>query len=294
MNRLASAVLILGLLVAIGWAAREKSSDAPAGGEVGAGWAAAHNAQLRRVLNLPAAVELKFKEVGESPAPGYHLVVFDLVTGDRREPLQLYVSRDGRRLLYDRVYDLENPFQALREQIRLDNVPGRGPADAPVTIVEYSDFTCSYCRRFYETLLGPLFERYGSKVRVVYKNFPLTGLRAWSEDAAIAGACAFRQGNQRFWALHDRLFQETFRLREGRPLLRELAGEVGLDVPAFTACLDQRDGLVDVARDVTEGERLGVDGTPTFFVNGRPIPGLVPTELFFQIVDEELAAAQSR
>ena len=296
MSRLASLVLFLGLLVGLVWAARQASSgdDKPARVDLDAGWAAAHTAQLRRLLNLPASVELEFKEVGESSIPDYRLLVFSVLEGDDRQPLQLYVSRDGRRVLYDRLYELEDPFRALREQIQLENAPVRGPADAPVTIVEYSDFTCIYCHRFFLTLERPLFERYGDKVRLVYKNFPLTGLRSWSEEAALAAACAFRQGNQQFWALHEKLFEGATRLREGRAVLLELAQQAGLNLPAFTGCLDQRDGLPEVAQDIREGERLGVNGTPTFFVNGRPIPGLVSPQHFFQIVDEELAAAQPR
>ena len=194
----------------------------------------------------------------------------------------------------DRPPERNNPFQHIREQISLENVPARGPADAPVTIVEYSDYTCVYCRRFFETQEGPLFERYSGKVRLVYKNFPLTGLRAWSQDAALAGACAFRQGNDRFWALHEKLFHEAPRLREGRPLYLELGRDAGLDLPAFTTCLDKRQAMPDVTRDIEEGDRLGLNGTPTLFVNGRPVEGLIPTGRFFQVVDEALAVAQRR
>lgn len=295
MGRFASIVLLLGLALGLVWAGRRAASEADdtARGGVDAAWAAAHSTQLRRVLNLPAPYRLEFKKVRESPLPDYYLVWFDVVGRDDRRPLALYVSRDGQRVRYEqRLYELDDPFRGLREQIRLENVPVRGPAGAPVTVVEYSDYTCGYCRRFFETLEKPLFQRYGSQVRLVYKNFPLTGLRSWSEDAAVAGACAFRQGNESFWALHERLFQKSERLQEGRALYGELAREAGLNLLAFTACLDERQSLPDVTRDQEEGERLGVDGTPSFFVNGRPIPGLVRPEHFFQIVDEELAAAQ--
>lgn len=191
-----------------------------------------------------------------------------------------------------RAPERNDPYQQTRDRISLENVPARGPADAPVTIIEYSDYTCVYCRRFFETQEGPLFERYRGKLRLVYKNFPLTGLRSWSEDAALAGACAFRQGNDQFWALHEKLFHEAPRLREGRPLYRALARDAGLDLPAFTTCLDNRAALADVTRDVEEGDRLGVNGTPTFYVNGRPVEGLIPAGRFFQVVDEALAAAR--
>src|SRR3972149_4458421 len=199
----------------------------------------------------------------------------------------------GRRLPYDRVSRLDDPFRANREKINEENAPARGPAEAPVTIVEYSDYTCGYCRQFFEQRGEPLFERYGGRVRFVYKHFPLVGLRAWSEDAALAGACAYRQGNDRFWALHSTLFQSPARLKQGAPALVGLARDAGLDVPAFKMCLEKRETQADVQRDVAEGDALNVQGTPTFYVNGRPIEGLVPAEEFFAIVDGELAAARA-
>ncbi len=296
MTRLGSLILVIALAGAIGWTARKhaSSTDEAAAVEVNARWVDVHYPQLRRILNLPASMELEFKEVEKSETPGYQLVVFDLVDGERRREFELHVSQDGRRVLYDRLYPVENPFEELRRQIRLEGAPARGPADAPVTIVEYSDYTCGYCRQFFRTIEEPLFARYGDRIRFVYKNFPLTGLRSWSKEAAIAAACAYRQGNDRFWALHDKLFQAASQLREGEPVLVRLARETGLDVPAFRQCLEQQEGLIDVARDIEEGERLGVEGTPTFFINGRPVPGLVPPAFFFQIVEEELAAAQRR
>src|SRR3990172_6998425 len=145
----------------VGWAARPDSAADKAGAEIPGEWVVAHQAELRRALNLPGLVELEFKEVGQSSAPDYRLLKFELVAGERRRPLQLYVSHDGRRLLYDRVYELDAPFRANREKINEENAPARGPAEAPVTIVEYSDYTCGYCRQFFEKMEGPLFEPYG-------------------------------------------------------------------------------------------------------------------------------------
>lgn len=294
MSRLGGVALLLGLLLAVLWAGRRLSSgtDNPAGVLVGAEWAAEHSTQLRRILNIPASMQLEFKEVAESPAPDYHLLVFEALEGEERFPIEIFVSRDGRQVFFDRPYDLEDPFGAIRKQIQVEEAPARGPADAALTIVEYSDYTCPYCRQFFLAVEEPLLDQFGDRVRLVYKNFPLAGMRAWSMDAALAAACAFRQGNQPFWTLHEKLFREMPRLKEGRPVLHKLAGEAGLDVPAFTRCFDQRDALAEVNRDLQEGERLGVQGTPTFFVNGRPIPGLVSPENFFHIVEEELAAAQ--
>lgn len=295
MGRFASIVLLVGLLVALTWAARRVASDGdkPALADVDAAWVTANEASLRRVLDLPPAARLEFKEVRQAAVQGFTVVAFELQEGERRRPLRIAVTQDGRWVLHGRqLYQLNDPFRPNREKIQLDNVPVRGAADAPVTVVEYSDYTCPYCRQFFQTTENPLLERYTGKVRFIYKNFPLPELRAWSQDAAVAAACAFRQGNDPFWAYHQQLFQQVPRLQEGRAVFVELARQAGLNLPNFESCYDQRATTGDVARDLKEAERLGVDGTPAFFVNGRPIWGLVSQERFFQIVDEELNAAQ--
>src|SRR3989304_3146643 len=138
MARIGSGVLIIGWLVAVGWLARHDSAAGKAA-EINGEWATTHEAQLRRALNLPEYVELNFKEVGESSVADPRLRKFERVAGERRRPLQLYVSHDGQRLLYDRVYELDDPFRANREKINGENAPSRGPAAAPVTIVERSE-----------------------------------------------------------------------------------------------------------------------------------------------------------
>jgi protein-disulfide isomerase len=288
MGRIGSFLLAVGLLAGVWWAARQGST-----GAVNEGWAATYNQELRRVLNVPPSVELEFKSSRPSSEAGQALALFDAVEGEARDSLELSVSADGAQLFYGgRTYALADPFRALRESIGLDDAPARGPLDAAVTVVEFSDYTCAYCRQFYQTLEKPLLERYGNQVRLVYKHFPLVDVRAWSEDAAGAAACAYRQGNQQFWAYHERLFQEADRLKEGRPLLLTLASEAGLESVSFQRCLAERQGLPDIARDLDEAGRLAVEVTPTFFINGRPVYGFVRPEYFFYIIEQELAAAR--
>src|SRR3970282_745775 len=113
MARIGSVVLIIGLLVAVGWLARHDSAAGKAA-EINGEWATPPQAPLRGALNWPEYVELNFKEVGESSVADYRLLKFELVAGERRRPLQLYVSHDGQRLLYDRAYELDEPFLAQR------------------------------------------------------------------------------------------------------------------------------------------------------------------------------------
>jgi predicted DsbA family dithiol-disulfide isomerase len=288
MRRVASTFVALVLLGSAAlWAGRQ-----PAPVSLDAHWAERYGGQLRRVLNLPPLVELQFKRARSGDAGHPAVAEFDAVVENDRYPLELTVSRDGNRLFYeDRVYRLADPFGNLRAQISLADAPARGPANAPLTIVEYADYTCVFCRRFALTLEQPLLERYAGRVRLVYKHFPLTEMRPHAEKVSLAAACAFQQGNEQFWAYHEKLFEQADHLRKGDATLLRLAQETGLDLPAFRRCLESRRGGDAVARDVSEGEALGIGGTPAFFFNGRPVYGLVRPEYFFYIADQELAAA---
>jgi protein-disulfide isomerase len=288
MTRIGSALLALALVVGVVWVARHVAGETVT---PDAAWTERNASALRRIVGLPPSAHLEFELASASRTPDFYNVRLSVMSGGRRQPLDLLVSRDGKRVFYGRPYSLADPFADIRVQIRLADAPARGAATAPLTMVEYVDYTCGFCRQFADTVEAPLLERYAGRVRIVYKNFPLTGLRAWSADAAAAAACAYQQDNDKFLALHDKLFRNQPRLKEGRPLLASLAREAGLDWKLFSACLEDPQTEAALARDVAEGDRVGVTGTPTFFLNGRPIAGARPAEMFYAVVDEELAAA---
>ncbi|MGH9804323.1 MAG: DsbA family protein [Candidatus Acidiferrales bacterium] len=286
MRHLGEFLLFLGLLAGVWWALRTSEP-------LGARWAAENDTVLRRIFNLPPDVSLEFTQTRPGEDPDTTLVTFEIARGDERRTFELPVSRDGRRVRYDgRQLLLADPFSAVRSEISLDNLPAHGAENAALTIVEFSDFTCQYCRQFFNTTEPELLARYGRRVRLLYKYAPVGEARPGSEEAALAAACAFRQSNQAFWAYHARLFSQASRLAEGRSVLLALAREAELELPAFERCLNERQSLPDVSRDIEEADRLGVDATPTFFFNGRAYYGLPPREYFFQIVEEELKAAR--
>jgi len=161
--------------------------------------------------------------------------------------------------------------------------PSRGPDDARVTIVEFSDFQCPYCQRVTPTLEA-IAERYPEEVRIVYRNFPL-GNHKRATPAAEAALCADEQG--KFWPFHDMLFENPREL--GDDNFADYASKAGLDQAAFDACYSERRFSAQVARDLTEGRAAGVTGTPAFFVNGVMLSGAQPKEAFFELIDAELA-----
>lgn len=161
----------------------------------------------------------------------------------------------------------------------VSNDPRLGDADAPVTIIELSDFECPYCARFHGETFPALRRLYGDRIQWIYVNkyFPQ---HPNAERAALAAECAHRQG--RFWEYAERLFAGQERLGSG--VIEEAASQIGLDGPAFSACLQNRETAAEVAADQAEGDRIGVDATPTFIVNGHKIVGAQPVSVFNQII----------
>lgn len=167
-----------------------------------------------------------------------------------------------------------------------DNDPAFGPDDAAVTIVEFSDFYCSFCGRFANETLPLLQETYGDYIRFVYRDMPIIGGQI-SVDAAIAGNCAHAQDN--FWGFHNLIFQNAG--ARSRDAFVSFADELGLDTELFAACLDDRAMSEEVTLDYIDGQGLGISGTPAFFINGRLVSGAQPYDTFALVIDSELRKA---
>jgi protein-disulfide isomerase len=173
-----------------------------------------------------------------------------------------------------------------REIAVAETDPSQGTASAPVTIVEFSDFQCPYCQRASPTLRR-IKETYGDKVRLVWKDFPLTQIHPEAFRAAEAAHCAGEQG--KFWVFHDRLFADQSAL--GLDALKRHATQISLDVAKFDQCLASSKYADRVRNGVAEGTALGVSSTPTVYINGRMLAGAYPYETFAGIIEEELARA---
>jgi protein-disulfide isomerase len=167
----------------------------------------------------------------------------------------------------------------------VDNDPAFGPEDAKVTMIEFSDFQCSYCKEFFDQTYFRLKQNYGDTVRFVYRDFPMTNVHPEAQAAAEAAECAHEQG--RFWEYHDALFTHQDKL--GANYYFELAQQLGLDPDTFGQCLRGGKYTLEVANDFGDGLNSGVQGTPTFYINGRMVVGAQPYDVFKQVIDEELA-----
>ena len=191
--------------------------------------------------------------------------------------------------LHDRLSD-EQGVEVFFEKYRLAfndaEAPSRGPEDAPVTLVEFSDFECPFCGRFFP-VLKQVEAEYGDQVRIIYRQFPLTNLHPNAFKAAEASLCANEQ--ESFWNMHDLMFQEQTRLTVSD--LKEKAGRLGLDQGEFDQCLDTGRFVQQVQEDFREGQRVGVTGTPAIFINGvRLEGGAVAFDVVADAIDAELNA----
>ena len=236
-----------------------------------------------------------FKVIKIEPAeiPGWKKGHLEAALGEQKQDVPFYVSNDGRYLFRSDVVDLTiDPFQAVMQKIKLDGAPSRGPADAKVTVVEFSDFECPFCARAWEIFEKEVYPQYGDKVRFVFKQMPLTQIHPFSEDAAVATMCALQQGNDQFWKLYNGLFAAQNEItKENLPAkVEQIATAAGLDVPKLKDCLASRKSLDAVRADQQEAAAVGVNSTPTFFVNGRRVQGAQDANAFKQALDQALGA----
>lgn len=173
----------------------------------------------------------------------------------------------------------------FRSEVVTAGAPVRGAADATVTIVEFSDFHCPFCRKV-QPVLEQVRAKYGSKIKMVFRDFPLDSLHPQARAAAEAGRCATEQG--KFWEFHDKVFAGD--PDASQAALDRIAKEVGMDVTAFETCRTSGKYRSSVQASSEEGQKLGITGTPTFFINGRILVGAQPFDAFVKIIDEELTA----
>jgi protein-disulfide isomerase len=269
------------------------------GGGPGGGPAASDESVSQKVIDYfqktVTTPGLAFKVTKLEPAevPGWRKGNLEVALGQQTQNVAFYISSDGRYLFRGDAVDLSvDPLKQVMAKIKLDDQPARGPKDAKVTMVEYSDFQCPFCSKVYDTVEKQVMKDYGDKVRFVFKNFPLSSIHPWAEDGAVASECAFQQSNDGFWALYNGLFSKQSEINKDN--LKEkasgIAKDAGLDLGKFQECFDGKKSLDAVKADEGEASALGVNSTPTFFINGRKLSGAGSYEQFKALIDQELGA----
>jgi len=176
------------------------------------------------------------------------------------------------------------PSINMEELIENDDI--KGNPNAPVTIVEWSDFECPYCAKFYSQTLEQIDEKYiqTGKVKFVYRDFPLS-FHANAQKAAEAAECAGEQG--KYFEMHDTLFEQG--VDGGVSSFKQFAEDISLDTSEFNECLDSGEMASEVSKDMSDGSAIGIKGTPGFVINGQLVSGAQPFSVFQQVIEAELA-----
>jgi protein-disulfide isomerase len=167
-------------------------------------------------------------------------------------------------------------------QIETADDPFLGPAEASVVVVEFVDFQCPYCKEVY-TMVRELAAQYGNRVKFIIRDFPLSEIHPEAQAAAEASGCAFEQGNDKFWAYHDKLYQNQDSLSVTS--YATLASQVNLDEEKFATCMSSHTRSTEILGDLADGAAVGVTGTPTFFLNGYRVQGVIPKDKFAKALD---------
>ncbi len=252
-----------------------------------------------------------FEDIG---TPGVEMGRF-IVGGQQQQPFLITDGDKKMYLLAGGPFDVSKTEEELADQIAsrkavkkaeaklindelvpaVADLPFRGTADAPVTIVEFSDFQCPYCARATDTM-HKLVEKHADKIRLVYVQFPLESIHPWARPASIASICASNQSNDAFWTLHDKYFEDQREINEDNIIEKSQGylADAGIDMDQWMTCStdDASEGyqaasdLVDTSLQL--GAKHGVGSTPVFFVNGHLVNGAQPLETFEEAVNEAL------
>lgn len=255
--------------------------------------------RLERSALVEKEITAKIPSVSEADIAEWYRVNQARVQGATldqvRSPIRAYLTQERMQTIRTQYLDALKAKTAVRinlepprQRIASGDSPARGPANAPIELVEFSDFQCPYCLRADPTVRQVL-ATYGDRIHLVYRHYPLPN-HPNARPAAEAATCAGDQG--KFWAYHDRLFGNQARLENAD--LKQHAVEIGLDAAKFNACVDRRQSKAQVDADIRAAEEAGVNGTPHFFINGRPLSGAQPFEAFKRVIDEELELKKSR
>lgn len=257
--------------------------------------------EVRSRYNVPPQIAISLSAPKPSEFTGYETVVVTFTGGTHTTSHDFLLSKDRKTFAHLDKMDIS---QDLMSKIDLKGRPVRGNPNAKVTIVNFDDFECPFCSRMHATLFPGLLKTYGDKVKVVYKDYPLVEIHPWAMRAAVDGNCLAAQNNDAYWDFADYVHssqREISQKADGAKDWKESFDRLdvaaktqgtkhGLDQAKLEACMKKQDES-SVRASMAEGDKLGVDSTPTLFINGERLSGAVPEEQMRSILDRALADA---
>lgn len=257
--------------------------------------------QVRAHYSLPPGVKVMMGTLRSSEFANYDALTVTFVSANKKQEFEFLLSRDHKTLVRLTKMDLtSNPFAETMKKIDVSGRPTRGNKDAKVTVVNYDDFECPFCSRMHETLFPGLFREYGDRVLFIYKDYPLEEIHPWAVHAAVNASCLGAQNGDAYWDYADYLHgnQHAIGGEKGRDgpnaeldkLATLQAQKHNLDLPKLQACVKAQDEK-GVRASMREAEAVGVEATPTMFINGQKLDGAVPAEDVRLALDQALKDA---
>jgi protein-disulfide isomerase len=249
----------------------------------------------REQFKIPEATSVTAGPFHNSGFPNFLTTTLTFENGKQKQTQDFYITKDNRTLVLGSVYNLG--LDLRREALRTivtTNQPTQGPAHAPVTVVEYADLECPSCGRLHEFLEKELIPKYGNKVRVIFKEFPLVQIHDWALTAAIANECVYEIKPEAFAPYRSLIYQNQSSTNAAnvRDALLDYADQVGVGRVRLAGCLDSKASLPRVDEGSREAKRLEIQSTPTCFINGRMLVGYPSAEAYYKAVDAALEEAK--
>jgi protein-disulfide isomerase len=258
-------------------------------------------AQIRAHFTVPPEVNVKVGTPKASDMPGYDSVVVTISDGDKSKDYDFLLSKDGTTLARLTKFDItKDPYAETMSKIDTAGRPVRGNKDAKVTIVNFDDFECPFCAHMHAALLDVL-KQYGDKVRVIYKDFPLSEIHPWADRAAVDSNCLAVQNSDAYWDFADYVHanQSAITAKDQHrtvDAMKDAVDKVTLDmgrkhslnVDQLQACIKNQAETAALKKSETEGAGLSIDATPTMFINGERMEGAVDEKDLIDVIKKHL------
>jgi protein-disulfide isomerase len=256
--------------------------------------------QVRAYFSIPPDVDVKLGPLTPSEFPNYDNLTVTLSQGGKSQSVSFILSRDGKNLIRLTRMDLtKDPYTETMKKIDVAGRPVRGNPDAKVTIVNYDDFECPFCSRMHSTLMSEILPQYSDKIKIIYKDYPLS-MHPWAIHAANDANCLAKESDKAYWEFADYVHANQRGISGAQKDLQQAFGELdritldigkknGADPTKLQACVK---GQADsVKASMAEGDSVGVSATPTMFVNGERLEGAVDADQVKAALNQQLLAA---
>jgi len=249
--------------------------------------------EIRSRYSVPPSIDVGLTDPKASDIPGYDQITVTFTGGAHNTSFEFLVSKDRKTLARVEKFDIS---QDMMSKIDVKNRPVRGNVNAQVTIINFDDFQCPFCSRMHATLFPNVLQAYGDKIKVIYRDYPLVEIHPWAMHAAVDANCLGDQNNEAYWDFADYVHANQKEVaghtrQEALANLDRIAKDQSqkhhLDDAKLQACVQKQDESA-IRASMAEADKLGVDSTPTLYINGEKATGVLPEDVLRAMLDRAL------